>query len=95
MLADVVEDVLRVLGAHEQNVDWTARWATSEEMTAELRDHLARLRREDFSRLAQLKSLFLPTGPLQEVSLSSGWGAEYLTLATRFDRAVRAAEKTA
>ena len=26
--------------------------------------------------------------PLQEVSLSSGWGQEFLNLATRFDRAI-------
>jgi len=31
--------------------------------------------------------LFLPTGPIQEVSLSSGWGNELVALADRFDRA--------
>jgi hypothetical protein len=31
--------------------------------------------------------LFLPTGPMQEVSLSSGWGDEFVALADRFDRA--------
>ncbi|MDG6108062.1 hypothetical protein Daura_45495 [Dactylosporangium aurantiacum] len=33
--------------------------------------------------------LFAPTGPIQEVALSSGWGDEFLTLAARFDAAVR------
>lgn len=35
-----------------------------------------------------LDVLFAPTGPLQEVSLSSGWGEEFLALAERFDAAL-------
>ncbi len=35
-----------------------------------------------------LQVLFAPTGPLQEVALSSGWGDVYLALANRFDSAV-------
>jgi hypothetical protein len=32
--------------------------------------------------------LFAPTGPIQEVSLSSGWAWDFLAIADRFDRAV-------
>ncbi|MEH1017773.1 hypothetical protein V6U90_32480 [Micromonospora sp. CPCC 206060] len=35
-----------------------------------------------------LTVLFAPTGPIQEVSLSSGWGDEFLALADRFDAAL-------
>lgn len=35
-----------------------------------------------------LTVLFAPTGPIQEVSLSSGWGDEFLVLAARFDAAM-------
>ena len=35
-----------------------------------------------------LTVLFAPTGPIQEVSISSGWGEEFLSLAEQFDRAV-------
>lgn len=31
--------------------------------------------------------LFLPTGPLQELAISSGWGDEFIDLANRFDAA--------
>jgi hypothetical protein len=34
-----------------------------------------------------LAVLFAPTGPIQEVSLSSGWALEFLTISERFDRA--------
>jgi hypothetical protein len=33
-----------------------------------------------------IRVLFAPTGPIQEVSLSSGWGQEFLELAERFDK---------
>jgi len=36
-------------------------------------------------RLA-MRVLFAPTGPLQELSLSSGWAQEFLELADAFDR---------
>ena len=34
---------------------------------------------------SSLAVLFAPTGPIQEVSLSSGWADEYQALAARFD----------
>jgi len=36
----------------------------------------------------RLRLLFAPTGALQETSLSSGWGQEFVALATRFDDAI-------
>lgn len=38
-----------------------------------------------------LTVLFAPTGPVQEVALSSGWGDEFLVLADRFDAAMNGA----
>ena len=37
----------------------------------------------------RLKLLFAPTGALQEDSLASGWGQEYIELSSRFDRAMQ------
>ena len=34
-----------------------------------------------------LPVLYAPTGPIQEVSLSSGWGQEFLAIAEQFDLA--------
>ncbi|HEX8181606.1 MAG TPA: hypothetical protein VF525_18845 [Pyrinomonadaceae bacterium] len=39
-----------------------------------------------------MEVLFAPTGPMQEVSLSSGWGEEFLALAERFDEAMATAD---
>lgn len=43
------------------------------------------LLRGDYNRLNSLRNIFAPTGPLQELSLSSGWGEEYLRLAAQLD----------
>jgi hypothetical protein len=37
----------------------------------------------------ELRVLFAPTGPIQEVSVSSGWGDAFLELADRFDDAMQ------
>ena len=36
--------------------------------------------------LPDFRGLFAPTGPIQEVSLSSGWAQEFLDLAEQFDK---------
>jgi hypothetical protein len=36
----------------------------------------------------RLSLLFAPTGPIQEVSISSGWGIQFLAVAERFDGAL-------
>lgn len=87
-LVAVLEDVLKIVETETQDVSWAGGWwDEADDMTADLRDHLSRLRQADTSRMAELKVLFLPTGPLQEVSISSGWSTRYLDLAARFDAA--------
>jgi HAMP domain-containing protein len=45
------------------------------------------IRRElEKGSVPDMRILFVPTGPIQEVSLSSGWGNEFLELANRFDK---------
>ena len=42
----------------------------------------------EIPELVSLKVLFAPAGPIQELSVSSGWGNEFLALADRFDAAL-------
>ena len=42
--------------------------------------------------LPEIRVLFAPTGPIQEVGLSSGWGRQFLELAEQFDRAYESAK---
>lgn len=85
-LVQVVEDVLAIVEAEPQETTWSC-WDEPEEMVADLRNHVELLRRGDVSQVLELKRLFAPTGSLQEVAISSGWGERYLGLAARFDAA--------
>jgi hypothetical protein len=58
---------------------WSA-WRSQQEALAEIDDLLAALA-EDRLEHDRVKFLFLPTGPLQELALSSGWHAEFMALA--------------
>ena len=40
----------------------------------------------EIGSLPDFRGLFAPTGPIQEVSLSSGWAQEFLDLAEQFDK---------
>jgi hypothetical protein len=59
---------------------------SDDDLVEELDGHIGALRAGDADTRG-MTVLFLPTGPLQEVSLSSGWGDEFVALADRFDRA--------
>ena len=70
---------------------WSS-WAGREEAVEELDDILSALRTGVIPGARSMEVLFAPTGPMQEVSLSSGWGGEFLALAERFDEAMAAAD---
>ena len=66
-------------------------WSSWEDATAALREVdgvIARIKSGDMPKRSDIELLFLPTGPIQEVSVSSGWGQEFLELASRFDTAM-------
>ena len=66
------------------------RLAASDELLLyEIDGHIRALLKGGGNRVG-MNVLFLPTGPLQELSLDEGWGDEFCALADRFDVAVRA-----
>jgi len=85
-LIDVMRDARRLLALPENDFAWSS-WKDQEAALAEIDEHVDILER---GSLPNLSALFLPTGPIQEVSLSSGWGEEFLRLAERFDRELAA-----
>jgi hypothetical protein len=64
-------------------------WSSFQDTAAALAefDDLTRRVRDDGAVPFALAVLFAPTGPIQEVALSSGWGDDFCTLADRFDAA--------
>ncbi|KKM76430.1 hypothetical protein LCGC14_1380260 [marine sediment metagenome] len=65
-----------------------SRFDTRGQVIDELDNHIQKLMKEDFSRIENLIILFAPTSDLQEISLSSGWGKQFLTISERFDGAI-------
>ena len=83
----ILEEVVRIVDRPETDVAWS-QYNNVQETVKDIKHHIARLQNDDFSRIEDLAMLFAPTGSLQEISISSGWGDEFLEIAARFDRAV-------
>lgn len=89
-LIAVFEDARALVAAPDNDFSWSS-WIDQEDALAELDSIIAALRSGGCPNLS-MGILFAPTGPMQEVSLSSGWGQEFLALAERFDAAIVADE---
>jgi hypothetical protein len=83
-LADVLLSSKILLERPENNFEWSS-WRDSCHAAQDIDGLLARLQRGDLPAYAQLSTLFASSGSMQEVSVSSGWAREFLTLADRFD----------
>jgi hypothetical protein len=83
----VLSDVRAMLARPENDYSWSS-WEDAEEALREVDGLIAALAAGDLPKRADIEVLFLATGPIQEVSLSSGWSLHFLALAKRFDAAV-------
>ena len=89
-LISVFEDARDLLADPGNNFDWSS-WSGHEDALGEVDGVLSSLRRGVLPSRLLMEVLFAPTGPIQEVSISSGWGEAFLSLAKRFDEAMAAA----
>jgi len=85
-LLAVLSETRAYLARPDNDFSWSS-FGDADAALAEL-DHLTAKVREGGPVPVALAVLFAPTGPIQEVSLSSGWGDDFLVLAERFDAAV-------
>jgi hypothetical protein len=85
---DILNEVIRIIESGEANVTWPG-YGTVDDALLDLADHIDRLAQNDLSKRKELEILFAPTGALQEISLSSGWSEQFLSMAERFDRAMQ------
>jgi hypothetical protein len=83
-LIGVLEATRALLLRPDNDFTWSS-WRDAEHALAEVDGHLARLRAGGALGTRELATVFVPTGPLQEVAVSSGWGDAFLELADRFD----------
>jgi hypothetical protein len=81
-LEQAVLDLRALLARQENDFSWSS-WADQTAALAEIDRHLDWIRR---GAVPDLSALLMPTGPAQEVSLSSGWGTEFLQVAERIEQ---------
>ena len=89
-LANVLHEARSLLALPGNSFDWSW-WEDAPAALAEVDRLIAALEAGRFPPRLTVSVLFAPTGPIQEVSLSSGWADEFLALARRIDAAVEVA----
>jgi hypothetical protein len=88
-LISIMEKTRAYLALESNDYSWSS-WMNASHALAEIDSILMDLQN---GSLPEMDILFAPTGPIQEVSLSSGRGDEFLDLAGRFDEAYRLAKR--
>ena len=88
-LIAVIQETRTYLAREGNDYSWSS-WNDREDALAEIDSLLAQL---ENGSVPNIEVLFAPTGPIQEVSMSSGWSREFLQLAERFDEAYVMAKK--
>jgi hypothetical protein len=87
-LLQVLRETRALLARPGNNYAWSS-WENAEAALRELDALIECIESGARPDPQQLGALFLPTGPIQEVSLSSGWGETFLELAARIDDVLR------
>jgi hypothetical protein len=88
-LVSVMQETRTYLARESNDFSWSS-WIDQNHALAEIDSIIAALQR---GSVPPMDILFAPTGPIQEVSLSSGWGDEFIDLAQRFDEAYTIAKE--
>ena len=86
LLADVLHSARELLSLPDNDFLWSS-WPDQDAAVAEIDSLLALLDAGKLPDRLHVSMLFAVTGPIQEVSLSSGWADVFISVADRFDQA--------
>jgi hypothetical protein len=86
VLLDVLRASIELLSIEDNDFAWSS-WEDSAAAMAEVSRLLAIVETGGTPDRLTLSVIFAPTGPMQEVSISSGWGEAFLKVAERYDYA--------
>ena len=89
-LLKILRDARRLLALPDNDFLWSP-WEDAPEALRELDSVIEKVSSGACFDKDQIAVLFAPTGPIQEVSLSSGWSVKFLNLASLFDFAIAVA----
>lgn len=88
-LVQVLESALELLSVPDNDFAWSS-WRGAAEAEAEIQSLIGLVQSGSTPERLSVSVLFAPTGPLQEVSLSSGWAETFLKVAEQFDEVEKA-----
>jgi hypothetical protein len=81
-------EVLKILRdkiTDDSDVAWT-RYESPGHLRQDIDKNIELLTTGNLSSLSDLQLMFAPTGVFQEISISNGWGDEFLKISQTFDR---------
>lgn len=84
----VLESAIELVQIPENEFCWSY-WEDSNEATKEISKLLGLAKSYTLPERVEVAVLFAPTGPLQEVSLSSGWADPFLRVVEKYDEVER------
>jgi hypothetical protein len=80
-LISVIKETRNYRAREGNDYSWSS-WNDKEQALSVIDSLLTQL---ENGSVPDMEVLFAPTGPIQEVSMRSGWSREFLRLAERFD----------
>ena len=81
-LITILREAKAFLALDGNDFSWSS-WRDQNQAISEIDSIITEL---ENGSVPDIRVLFAPTGPIQEISLSSGWGHEFIELAERFDK---------
>jgi hypothetical protein len=83
-IADILRQIKSFLKA-DTDIVWS-RFDSLEDFLADLNQDISNIENCNFVTLDKVHTEFLPTSTYQEISISNGWGHNYIELSTVFDK---------
>jgi hypothetical protein len=86
LMIEVLAASIELVSLEDNDFMWSS-WEDAATAVQELESYLRLLESSRPVNIERMSVLFAPTGPMQELSLSSGWGEPFIKLASYFDQA--------
>ncbi len=83
-LIHVLESTLELVSIPENDFCWSY-WSDEKDAQKEILGLINLIENGVLPKRVKIAVIFAPTGPLQEVGLSSGWAEAFLKVAERYD----------
>ena len=83
-LIDVLTQIIEQLSKSDDS-PWSS--LKIDEINSMISIEINKLKLGQKADISRLKSFFVPTGPIQEISIDNGWGDIFISIANRFDSA--------